>query len=64
VQRTPASTPKYAATLASNRNHRLSRNGGILENAQLMAAHESPHANKLYDRAYEITLDEVDRIAI
>jgi hypothetical protein len=39
-------------------------NGGMLENAQLMAAHESPRANKLYDRAYEITLDEVDRIAI
>jgi hypothetical protein len=36
-----------------------------LENAQLMAAHESPRATKLYDRTGdEITLDEVERIAI
>jgi site-specific recombinase XerD len=40
-------------------------NGGTLENAQLMAAHESPRATKLYDRTGdEITLDEVERIAI
>ena len=40
-------------------------NGGTLENAQLMAAHESPRTTKLYDRtADEITLDEVERIAI
>jgi hypothetical protein len=36
-----------------------------LENAQLMAAHESPRTTKLYDRTGdEITLDEVERIAI
>jgi site-specific recombinase XerD len=39
--------------------------GGTLENAQLMAAHESPSTTKLYDRTGdEITLDEVERIAI
>jgi integrase/recombinase XerD len=40
-------------------------NGGTLENAQTMAAHESPRTTKLYDRTGdEITLDEVERIAI
>jgi integrase len=40
-------------------------NGGTLENAQLVAAHESPRTTKLYDRTGdEITLDEVERIAI
>src|SRR5215813_3540251 len=39
--------------------------GGTLENAQLMAAHESPRTTKLYDRTGdEITLDEVERIRI
>jgi len=39
--------------------------GGTLENAQAMAAHESPRTTKLYDRTSdEITLDEVERIAI
>src|SRR6202034_1940273 len=37
--------------------------GGTLENAQAMAAHESPRTTKLYDRTGdEITLDEVERI--
>lgn len=40
-------------------------NGGTLENAQTMAAHESPRTTKLYDRTKdEITLDEVERIVI
>ena len=40
-------------------------NGGTLENAQLMAAHESPRTTKLYDRTGdEIALDEVERITI
>jgi integrase/recombinase XerD len=40
-------------------------NGGTLENAQAMTAHESPRTTKLYDRtSEEITLDEVERIAI
>ena len=39
--------------------------GGTLENAQAMAAHESPGTTKLYDRTGdEITLDEVERITI
>ena len=53
--------------------HRLSatgitaylENGGTLENAHAMAAHESPRTTKLYDRTGdEITLDEVERIVI
>ena len=40
-------------------------NGGTLEHAQAMAAHESPRTTKLYDRTGdEITLDEVERITI
>lgn len=40
-------------------------NGGTIENAQAIAAHESPRTTKLYDRTSdEITLDEVERIAI
>ena len=40
-------------------------NGGTLENAQVMAAHESPRTTRLYDRrGDEISLDEVERIAI
>lgn len=40
-------------------------NGGTIENAQAIAAHESPRTTKLYDRrSDEITLDEVERIAI
>jgi hypothetical protein len=39
--------------------------GGSLENAEAMAAHESPRTTKLYDRTGdEITLDEVERISI
>jgi site-specific recombinase XerC len=39
--------------------------GGTLENAQTMAAHESPRTTKLYDRTSDaITLDEVERITI
>ena len=39
--------------------------GGSLENAQAMAAHESPRTTKLYDRTNDaITLEEVERIKI
>jgi site-specific recombinase XerD len=39
--------------------------GGSLENAQAMAAHESPRTTKLYYRTSDaITLDEVERIKI
>ena len=42
-----------------------SKAGSTLENAQAMAAHESSHTTKLYDRAGDaITLDEVERIKI
>ena len=38
-------------------------NGGALEHAQEMAAHESPRTTKLYDRTRErLTQDEVERI--
>ena len=38
-------------------------NGGTLEKAQQMAAHESAKTTKLYDRTNDaITLDEVERI--
>jgi hypothetical protein len=40
-------------------------NGGLLEQAQQIAAHESPRTTKTYDRTNEqITLDEIERIAI
>jgi site-specific recombinase XerD len=40
-------------------------NGGNIENAQAIAAHESPRTTKLYDRTSdEITLDEIEKIAI
>jgi integrase/recombinase XerD len=40
-------------------------NGGSIENAQAIAAHESPRTTKLYDRTSdEITLDEIERIRI
>ena len=39
--------------------------GGTLENAQAMAAHESPRTTKLYDRTSDaITLDEIERNTI
>ena len=40
-------------------------NGGGIENAQAIAAHESPRTTKLYDRAADaITFDEIERIVI
>jgi integrase/recombinase XerD len=39
------------------------QNGGTLEHAQKIAAHQSPRTTKLYDRTKdEISLDEVERI--
>jgi integrase len=38
-------------------------NGGSLEKAQMMAAHESPRTTKLYDRTGDqLSLDEVERV--
>lgn len=40
-------------------------NGGTIENAQAIAAHESPRTTKLYDRTSDtLTLDEIERILI
>lgn len=40
-------------------------NGGTIENAQLIAAHESPRTTKLYDRTGDqVSLDEIERIMI
>ena len=39
------------------------QNGGTLEHAQQIAAHQSPRTTKLYDRTKdEISLDEIERI--
>jgi integrase/recombinase XerD len=41
------------------------QNGGLLEHAQQMAAHESGRTTKLYDRKNDrVTLDEVERIML
>ena len=40
-------------------------NGGTIENAQIIAAHESPRTTKLYDRTSDaVTLDEIERVVI
>jgi site-specific recombinase XerD len=40
-------------------------NGGTIEHAQAMAAHESPRTTKLYDRTWEqLTREEVERIRL
>jgi len=40
-------------------------NGGAVENAQAIAAHQSPRATKLYDRTNEaIDLEEIERVRI
>jgi len=40
-------------------------NGGSLENAQAIAAHESPRTTKLYDRTADaITLEEIERVRL
>ncbi len=40
-------------------------NGGTIEHAQAIAAHESPRTTKLYDRTSDaITLDEIERIVL
>jgi integrase/recombinase XerD len=40
-------------------------NGGTIEKAQAIAAHESPRTTKLYDRtAGVISLDEIEKIGV
>jgi integrase/recombinase XerC len=59
------------ATPVSNHTFRATgitaylENGGTLERAQAIAAHESPRTTKLYDRtADQVTLDEIERIIL
>jgi integrase len=59
------------ATPVSNHTFRATgitaylENGGTLEGAQAIAAHESPRTTKLYDRtADSVTLDEIERIIL
>jgi integrase/recombinase XerD len=57
---TPIGCHTFRATGITN----YLENGGTLEKAQQMAAHESAKTTKLYDRTNDtITLDEVERIA-
>ena len=50
---------------SGDRHHAYLANGGALEHAQEMAAHESPRTTKLYDRTKErLTQDEVERIRL
>ena len=40
-------------------------NGGTLERAQAIAAHESPRTTKLYDRTDdEVTIEDIEKIWI
>ena len=40
-------------------------NGGTVEKAQMIAAHESPRTTKLYDRrSQQISLNDIERILI
>lgn len=59
------------ATAVSNHTFRATgitaylENGGTLEGAQAIAAHESPRTTKLYDRTADaVTLDEIERIIL
>jgi hypothetical protein len=56
-----------SATTLSGRpgSQRYLANGGALEHAQAMAAHESPRTTKLYDRTKErLTQHEIKRIVM
>jgi hypothetical protein len=57
--------PRSAITPFARLASPLLANGGALEHAQEMAAHESPRTTKLYDRTKErLTQDEVERIRL
>ena len=63
--------PAHHTAEASNHTFRATgitvylENGGTLEHAQRIAAHESARTTKLYDRTADtITLDEIEKIAI
>jgi hypothetical protein len=58
------SKPTSPATRSAPPAHYLNR-GGSLENAPLIAPHESPRTKRLYDRTTDdITLDDIERIGI
>jgi integrase/recombinase XerD len=62
-----AGLPPLPAATRSGRpaSRSISKTVAPIENAQVIAAHESPRTTKLYDRTSdEITLDEVERIGI
>jgi len=49
--------------VSRDRDHVYLLNGGLLEYAQQMAAHESARTTRLYDRRNDrVTLDQVERI--
>jgi integrase/recombinase XerD len=55
----------YCHTLRATGITTYMQNGGTLEHAQQIAAHESPRTTRLYDRTDDqISLDEVERIRI
>ena len=63
----PAGLDVHVATPRSERPAITAylENGGTVEKAQQIAAHESPRTAKLYDRTSdELTLDEIERIVI
>jgi hypothetical protein len=56
---------KSRAIMPNSTQNFMPNNGGRLEHAQQMAAHESPRTTKLYDRTKdEITIGEVERIQL
>jgi hypothetical protein len=57
--------PRAERTAAGRYRKPSLLDGGALEDAQEMAAHESPRTTKLYDRTKErLTQDEVERIRL
>jgi hypothetical protein len=65
--RSPPASWRRSATTRSARQGITAylANGGSLEHAQSMAAHESPRTTKLYGRTKErLTQDEIERIVM
>jgi integrase/recombinase XerD len=65
-RRAKAAAPPYSTCCPTFRATGITaylQNGGTLEHAQQIAAHQSPRTTKLYDRTKDqISLDEVERI--
>jgi integrase/recombinase XerD len=66
IKRAKAATPPYSTCCHTSRATGVTnylQNGGTLEHAQQIAAHQSPRTTKLYDRTKdEISLDEIECI--